>query len=181
MSEGPLLDRALGAIIGSALGDAIGLYTGESSSSSQHCSRIELLTFHLEFLTPKLALKAYPSQTFSLVDPVTPLLHDGHRSKFERVRTCGPYPTLSLLCTEGIYGRYRPCDPHRLVLSKERQIDPQRFCTAASWMVRGHADYHYPPFIHIGPLRCEHGLRCLNREAMDIGCKSFFPALLALA
>ncbi|KAF2759190.1 ADP-ribosylglycohydrolase [Pseudovirgaria hyperparasitica] len=55
-------DRAIGTILGSALGDTIGLYT--------------------EFLTQDAARKAYPSAKFSLVEPVTPLLGDSHRDRF---------------------------------------------------------------------------------------------------
>jgi ADP-ribosylglycohydrolase len=55
-------DKAIGTIFGSALGDAIGLYT--------------------EFLSKELAIKAYPTPKFSLVEPVTPFRKDGHRNKF---------------------------------------------------------------------------------------------------
>jgi ADP-ribosylglycohydrolase len=55
-------DKVIGTIFGSALGDAIGLYT--------------------EFLSKELAFKAYPTMKFSLVEPTTPFRKDGHRNKF---------------------------------------------------------------------------------------------------
>ncbi|KAF2663280.1 ADP-ribosylglycohydrolase [Microthyrium microscopicum] len=55
-------DRALGCIFGSALGDAIGLYT--------------------EFMTREDARNAYPEAKFSLVTPVTPRFKDEHRARF---------------------------------------------------------------------------------------------------
>lgn len=54
------MDRVRGVIIGSALGDAIGLYT--------------------EFLTREMSLSAYPEGRFQLVSPATELANDGHRS-----------------------------------------------------------------------------------------------------
>lgn len=57
-----VLDRVRGAIVGSALGDAIGLYT--------------------EFLTRDMSLSAYPEGRFQLVSPATELVNDGHRSMY---------------------------------------------------------------------------------------------------
>ncbi|KFY31206.1 hypothetical protein V493_01314 [Pseudogymnoascus sp. VKM F-4281 (FW-2241)] len=57
-------DKAVGAIIGSALGDAIGLYT--------------------EFLPRAECLRAYPTGHFSLLEAdLTPFREDSHRDKFE--------------------------------------------------------------------------------------------------
>lgn len=56
-------DKIFGCIIGSALGDAIGLYT--------------------EFLSKEQSAKAYPKRTFSLVEPATKPKPDAHRSRFE--------------------------------------------------------------------------------------------------
>ncbi|KAF5328271.1 hypothetical protein D9758_017846 [Tetrapyrgos nigripes] len=59
-----IMDRVRGALIGSALGDTIGLYT--------------------EFLTPEIAKDYYgPNQQFSLVEPVTKPYQDYHRDRFE--------------------------------------------------------------------------------------------------
>ncbi|KFX96256.1 hypothetical protein V497_00910 [Pseudogymnoascus sp. VKM F-4516 (FW-969)] len=57
-------DKALGAIIGAALGDAIGLYT--------------------EFLPRSECSRAYPTGRFSLLEvDLTPFREDSHRDKFE--------------------------------------------------------------------------------------------------
>lgn len=58
-----LLDRIHGALIGSALGDCVGLYT--------------------EFMTPRQAIEAYPSRKISLAEPFTPFHYDHHRGRFE--------------------------------------------------------------------------------------------------
>jgi ADP-ribosylglycohydrolase len=55
-----VVDRVRGAIVGGALGDAIGLYT--------------------EFLTGEASRSAYPEGRFRLASPVTELVNDGHRS-----------------------------------------------------------------------------------------------------
>jgi hypothetical protein len=55
-----VVDRVRGAIVGGALGDAIGLYT--------------------EFLTGEASRAAYPEGRFRLASPVTELVNDGHRS-----------------------------------------------------------------------------------------------------
>jgi ADP-ribosylglycohydrolase len=55
-------DKIIGTIFGSALGDAIGLYT--------------------EFLSQSESKKEYPTRKFSLVEPVTRRKQDSHRSKF---------------------------------------------------------------------------------------------------
>lgn len=54
--------KLLGTIIGSALGDTIGLYT--------------------EFLSASVAEKLYPSRRFSLLPTPTPFHADGHRDRF---------------------------------------------------------------------------------------------------
>jgi ADP-ribosylglycohydrolase len=57
-------DKAMGTIIGAALGDAIGLYT--------------------EFLSSIQCRQAYPQAKFSLTGPdQTPFKEDGHRDKFQ--------------------------------------------------------------------------------------------------
>ena len=56
-------DKIFGCIIGSALGDTIGLYT--------------------EFLSKKESAKAYPKRNFSLVEPTTKPYPDTHRLQFE--------------------------------------------------------------------------------------------------
>ncbi|RMJ25110.1 ADP-ribosylglycohydrolase [Aspergillus sp. HF37] len=59
-----VVDRVRGAIVGGALGDAIGLYT--------------------EFLTGEASRAAYPEGQFRLTSPVTELVNDGHRNKFTK-------------------------------------------------------------------------------------------------
>ncbi|EEP77402.1 conserved hypothetical protein [Uncinocarpus reesii 1704] len=56
-------DKIKGTIVGSALGDCIGLYT--------------------EFLSSELAREAYPDGKFRLANPATKFRNDGHRNKFE--------------------------------------------------------------------------------------------------
>ncbi|KAJ7136768.1 ADP-ribosylglycohydrolase-domain-containing protein [Mycena epipterygia] len=65
MTDLKILDRAEGALFGSALGDAIGIYT--------------------EFMTAAQALEAYGSSSpsFTLVPPETKLHNDTHRCRFE--------------------------------------------------------------------------------------------------
>ncbi|KAK7040026.1 ADP-ribosylglycohydrolase-domain-containing protein [Favolaschia claudopus] len=60
-----VLDKAEGALFGSALGDAIGIYT--------------------EFMTAEQAIEAYGSSTpsFTLIQPETPFHTDTHRCRFE--------------------------------------------------------------------------------------------------
>jgi len=57
-----VLDRIYGCIIGSALGDTIGLYT--------------------EFLTKAESARIYPSRRFQLTEPLTEPHPDGHRSGY---------------------------------------------------------------------------------------------------
>ncbi|KAJ2905308.1 ADP-ribosylglycohydrolase [Zalerion maritima] len=57
--RGILHDRVVGTLVGSALGDAIGLYT--------------------EFMSKTQAREFYPSEEFSLVEPKTPYKQDTHR------------------------------------------------------------------------------------------------------
>ncbi|KAJ8119028.1 hypothetical protein OPT61_g86 [Boeremia exigua] len=57
------IDKIYGCIIGSALGDTIGLYT--------------------EFLSKNRSEKAYPAKKFSLVEPRTDPYPDAHRLQFE--------------------------------------------------------------------------------------------------
>lgn len=52
-------DRVVGTLVGSALGDAIGLYT--------------------EFLPASQCAFVYPGAKFSLIEPTTPLMKDTHR------------------------------------------------------------------------------------------------------
>ncbi|KAJ7645141.1 ADP-ribosylglycohydrolase-domain-containing protein [Mycena polygramma] len=65
MNDSKVLDRAEGALFGSALGDAIGIYT--------------------EFMTEAQAVEAYGSSSpnFTLVPPETKLHNDTHRCRFE--------------------------------------------------------------------------------------------------
>ncbi|CAO2653676.1 Nn.00g030870.m01.CDS01 [Neocucurbitaria sp. VM-36] len=56
------VDKIYGCIIGSALGDTIGLYT--------------------EFLTKAQAAQVYPERKFQLVDPAAKVHPDGHRTRF---------------------------------------------------------------------------------------------------
>jgi len=63
MDHVQIVDKAQGALIGSAIGDAIGIYT--------------------EFMTPEQCIQAYPSATFSLVEPATEAHQDSHRCRFE--------------------------------------------------------------------------------------------------
>lgn len=58
-----VLDKIYGSIIGSALGDTVGLYT--------------------EFLPKSACASIYKQRKFSLVEPVTEWYPDSHRSKFE--------------------------------------------------------------------------------------------------
>lgn len=58
-----VVDKALCVMVGSALGDAVGLYT--------------------EFLPKELARKAYPDGNFSLLPPLTEFHGDTHRDKSE--------------------------------------------------------------------------------------------------
>ncbi|KAI5857841.1 ADP-ribosylglycohydrolase-domain-containing protein [Tricharina praecox] len=57
-----VVEKVRGTLIGSALGDAVGLYT--------------------EFLSKQQATEAYDGQSISLIPPVTPFFGDGHRDKF---------------------------------------------------------------------------------------------------
>lgn len=57
-----VVDRIYGCIVGSALGDTIGLYT--------------------EFLTKVQSANVYPEKKFSLVQPVTEFHPDQHRSEY---------------------------------------------------------------------------------------------------
>ncbi|KAJ4984201.1 hypothetical protein SVAN01_10309 [Stagonosporopsis vannaccii] len=57
------IDKIYGCLIGSALGDTIGLYT--------------------EFLTKDQSAKSYPSQRFTLIAPRTEPYQDAHRMQFE--------------------------------------------------------------------------------------------------
>ncbi|KAF7360740.1 hypothetical protein MVEN_00805900 [Mycena venus] len=65
MNDPKILDRAEGALFGSALGDAIGIYT--------------------EFMTEAQAVEAYGSSSpnFTLIPPDTKLHNDTHRCRFE--------------------------------------------------------------------------------------------------
>ncbi|KAF7966320.1 hypothetical protein HWV62_39158 [Athelia sp. TMB] len=68
MNDSQIIDKVEGALIGSALGDAIGIYTGLAE---------------IEFMTEEQAKQAYPSRSFSLVHPVTEPHQDTHRCRFE--------------------------------------------------------------------------------------------------
>ncbi|KAJ7867283.1 ADP-ribosylglycohydrolase-domain-containing protein [Mycena leptocephala] len=65
MNDAKVLDRAQGALFGTALGDAIGIYT--------------------EFMMAEEAVQAYgsPSPNFTLSPPETKLRNDPHRCRFE--------------------------------------------------------------------------------------------------
>jgi hypothetical protein len=58
-----VVDKIYGCIIGSALGDTVGLYT--------------------EFLLRSTCEQAYPERRFQLVEPVTEWVGDSHRSKLD--------------------------------------------------------------------------------------------------
>ncbi|KAJ4321625.1 hypothetical protein N0V94_002825 [Neodidymelliopsis sp. IMI 364377] len=58
-----IIDKIYGCIIGSALGDTIGLYT--------------------EFLSKRISNKVYPTRKFTLLEPVTEPHPDSHRLSFE--------------------------------------------------------------------------------------------------
>ncbi|KAH8827246.1 ADP-ribosylglycohydrolase-domain-containing protein [Flagelloscypha sp. PMI_526] len=63
MDQAQILDKAMGTLIGSALGDTVGLYT--------------------EFLTPEQARHWYPDAKFSLIEPTTEFVRDQHRARFD--------------------------------------------------------------------------------------------------
>jgi hypothetical protein len=81
MNDPKILDRAEGALIGSALGDTIGIYTGRTTCVFV----IKLLNAFrtTEFMTAEQARAAYggASPNFTLVPPETPLYNDHHRCK----------------------------------------------------------------------------------------------------
>lgn len=79
MKDSQILSKAYGALIGSALGDAIGLYTGQSRF--MYCRDSASRGPATEFMTPEQSLAAYPSASFSLVEPVTDTHQDTHRCK----------------------------------------------------------------------------------------------------
>ena len=58
-----VIDKIYGCIIGSALGDTVGLYT--------------------EFLLKHTCEQAYPERRFRLVEPVTEWVADSHRSEYD--------------------------------------------------------------------------------------------------
>jgi ADP-ribosylglycohydrolase len=62
LAKGAMRDKIYGCLVGSAVGDCIGLYT--------------------EFMDKRTARKQYPERNFRLTDPVTPLLLDRHRARF---------------------------------------------------------------------------------------------------
>jgi hypothetical protein len=74
-----VVDKVRGTIFGSALGDAIGLYTGKSNT----LHRLRKLLTGAEFLSKDLstyAYGAYPEARFQLTTPTTEFFSDGHRS-----------------------------------------------------------------------------------------------------
>jgi hypothetical protein len=83
MNEELLPNRVKGTLIGSALGDTIGIYTGQSLLYIYYLPSGWLhndFGLATEFLSPEQALQAYgPVETFSLVEPVTETFQDRHR------------------------------------------------------------------------------------------------------
>lgn len=72
-----VVDKVHGLITGSALGDTIGIYTG---NPIHHPISTHNLT-PLEFLSASQAQESYPTGTFTLL-PLTPIRADMHRDKF---------------------------------------------------------------------------------------------------
>lgn len=79
MDNSQVIDKAEGALIGSALGDAIGIYTGQQFNKCLSVIWLGKLTIWLEFMSPEQCREAYPSAIFSLVEPVTEPHQDTHR------------------------------------------------------------------------------------------------------
>ncbi|CAK9780219.1 ADP-ribosylglycohydrolase [Cutaneotrichosporon oleaginosum] len=84
-----LYDRILGTVVGSALGDAIGLYT--------------------EFLTAPRAAATYPERRFSLV-PATPFARDMHRLKHQLGEWTDDTDHALLILLSFLHGSLSPGD-----------------------------------------------------------------------
>lgn len=96
-----LVDRIYGCIIGSALGDAIGLYT--------------------EFLPKKVCAQLYPGRKFSLVEPTTELRPDTHRGKSSHLHFGGLIPRYVIILSAKI-----PCSSERSALIFPSQLRTSR-------------------------------------------------------
>lgn len=78
-----VVEKVRGTLIGSALGDAVGLYTGQWTL--RLARYVRLTSVIVEFLSKQQATEAYDGQSISLIPPVTPFFGDGHRDKFVEV------------------------------------------------------------------------------------------------
>ncbi|KAJ7635187.1 ADP-ribosylglycohydrolase-domain-containing protein [Roridomyces roridus] len=101
MNDPKILDRARGALFGSALGDAIGIYT--------------------EFMTAAQAAEAYgASPHFTLLSPETKFHNDTHRCRFEnRAWTDDTDHTLLMMLS---YLRMRELSPNDLAIRLNRWV-----------------------------------------------------------
>ncbi|RGP61468.1 hypothetical protein FSPOR_9996 [Fusarium sporotrichioides] len=88
-----LQDRIIGTIFGSALGDAIGLYT--------------------EFLSAEISSKAYPNRTFTLlpVEKATPFRRDHHRNFHNRGEWTDDTDHAVLILLSYLHGDGKKLDP----------------------------------------------------------------------
>jgi hypothetical protein len=80
-----VIDKLRGVMFGSALGDAVGLYTGifyHQQAFASFCKTVNpRLRFRIEFLSEDMSTHAYPERRFRLLNPTTEFRNDGHRSE----------------------------------------------------------------------------------------------------